>query len=409
MRAFTPLEEKNQKYLVNKGVEFTQVQITSVGINKGILDATIPMRTYFLEHGIHNYDSQKFSPAYKVMIPTYDLHFEKIVETNTSMYRANHRGDPRMWFGKKVKQYAKPDDIYIIIAYEHELYIINHTQIDIEECCETSIVNPIKEFIEEITCVQSDIALELLTKLRAYHGQWIPSDINADTAIGRKVETLLGIPMNSSKKPDYKGIELKSFRDKRPSVRKNMFTKVPEWEFSRLKGVREIASIYGYPAHVPFKMYHNTLQYQKPNSQHLNLNITKGNTLLAIEEGALILSSNNELKYKTINDVAVWRLTELHKELLKKHNETFWIEVHSQMQSGREYFKFIEVEHTRHPVFSQFDTLIERGAITVDLLLGRGIDRYTGKRIKKAGDTVSFKIKKNSTGLLFPNPVKYTL
>lgn len=38
--------------------------------------------------------------------------------------------------------------------------------------------------------------------------------LQADTAIGRTLETLLGININSSKQPDYKGIELKAFRDK---------------------------------------------------------------------------------------------------------------------------------------------------------------------------------------------------
>ena len=50
----------------------------------------------------------------------------------------------------------------------------------------------------------------------------IPALLQADTAIGRTLETLLGIDINSSKKPDYKGIELKSYRDKKGN-RKNLF------------------------------------------------------------------------------------------------------------------------------------------------------------------------------------------
>lgn len=45
--------------------------------------------------------------------------------------------------------------------------------------------------------------------------------------------------------------------------------------------------------------------------------------------------------------------------------------------------------------------------ITVDLLLGRPkVDAITGKP-KKGGDAVSFKIKKNAAGLLFPDSVTY--
>jgi hypothetical protein len=53
----------------------------------------------------------------------------------------------------------------------------------------------------------------------------VPAMLKADTAIGRTLETLLGIDINSSKKPDYKGIELKSYREKRGN-RKNLFAQV---------------------------------------------------------------------------------------------------------------------------------------------------------------------------------------
>lgn len=216
--------------------------------------------------------------------------------------------------------------------------------------------------------------------------------------------------MNASRKPDYKGIELKSFRDKRPNVRKNLFCRVPDWELSHLKSGQDIANKYGYPSNVPFRSYRNTLVYQRPNSQSLDLNITKENTLLAIEEGIIRESANNGNVYKKIADVAVWKMLSLHQALLEKHKETFWIEVHSELYDNKEYFQFQKVEHTRNPMVSQFDSLIERGLITVDLLLGRGIDHMTGKRIKKSGgDSVSFKINKNSTSLLFPESVEYWL
>lgn len=55
MRDFTRFEEKNLAYLVDRNINFTLVQITATGLKKGILDATAPMRTYFLENGIHSY------------------------------------------------------------------------------------------------------------------------------------------------------------------------------------------------------------------------------------------------------------------------------------------------------------------------------------------------------------------
>ena len=45
-----------------------------------------------------------------------------------------------------------------------------------------------------------------------YPKGFVPSimNIRADTAVGRTLETALGIPINSAKEPDYRGIELKS-------------------------------------------------------------------------------------------------------------------------------------------------------------------------------------------------------
>lgn len=99
----------------------------------------------------------------------------------------------------------------------------------------------------------------------------------------------------------------------------------------------------------------------------------------------------------------------LHKCLLLKHHETFWIEVDSRINEfGKEQFRFNKIEHTRNPIVSQFDVLLEQSMITVDLLLGRPkVDIISGKK-KKGEDAVSFKIKKSAAGLLFPNSVIYS-
>ena len=62
-----------------------------------------------------------------------------------------------------------------------------------------------------------------------------------DTGVGFTLETLLGISANSSKSPDYKGIEIKSGRKRsQKSGRTTVFSQVPNWQISRLKGSKEI-------------------------------------------------------------------------------------------------------------------------------------------------------------------------
>lgn len=67
MRPFTAFEQENLKFLVNHNVKFTQVEITPTGLGKGILDSTAPMRAYFIEEGVHNYEEQLQGQEHKVM------------------------------------------------------------------------------------------------------------------------------------------------------------------------------------------------------------------------------------------------------------------------------------------------------------------------------------------------------
>ena len=405
MRPFTPFEKRNMEYLVNKNVKFTQVQITATGLKKSILDATTPMRTYFKENKVHDYALQNKGQDNKVIIKTYILTEYKEIETQTSLYRPETKdGDPRLWI-YRLKETTEADDIHAIIApTPTSLFVINLTKVDIVKCCESSLVNPIQDLISVFYHSSNLISNELLAILRSYENQWIDTDLRADTAIGRQVEALLGIDMNASKLPDYKGIELKSFRSQRPSIKKNLFCKVPDWDLSHLKSGAEIVDKYGYMSG-GIKSYRNTLYCKAPNSQNLRLNMNYPDDLLEIEEDKII----GENQYKKIADVAVWRLQTLHECLLTKHHETFWIEVDTRIgDQGQEQFMFNKIEHTRNPIVSQFDILLEQSMITVDLLLGRPkVDLETGKP-KKGGDAVSFKIKKSAAGLLFPNSIIYT-
>ena len=218
----------------------------------------------------------------------------------------------------------------------------------------------------------------------------VPAMLNADTAVGRTLETLLGIDINSSKKPDYKGIELKSYRDSRGN-RKNLFAQVPEWNLSKFKSSAEILDNFGYNRGEDFKLY-CTVSSLVRNSQGLMLKID-GNTRQLLENSD---KSN-------IGDFVVWGLETLHKRLLEKHNETFWIAADSKIVDGKEFFQYKKVEHTKKPIVSQFDILLEQGIITLDHLIKR---KVTGSVVEKGP---IFKIKPNSLDLLFPPSQSYSL
>ncbi len=73
------------------------------------------------------------------------------------------------------------------------------------------------------------------------------------------------------------------------------------------------------------------------------------------------------------------------------------------MIDGLEHFQFKKAEHTKKPIVSQFDILIEQGMITLDHLIKRNID---GKVSEKGP---IFKIKPNALNLLFPPSEIYNL
>lgn len=389
MRPFTPFEERNMAFLVNHNMDFTLVQITSTGLKKSIMDATAPMRTYFYEKGIHNYEDQPQGQSHKQLVKTLILDGEKSKETTTSLYRPNtKKGDPRLWISG-LRDFTKADDIHAIWAFDSTLHVINITMCDIERVFESSSDSHLKELIKEFCSSKSIISQELLKFFTDHSNEWFKSEVTADTGIGRTIETMLGIPQNSNKTPDYKGIELKSHRDKRSSTKNVLFTQTPNWDLSKLKSGREIVALYGYDSGNGKKTYQNTVRCNHPNSQGLGLNLE-------------LVKEWLELKHygKRIEDVAVWALRNLHSRLNEKHHETFWITVENEIQDGVEYFKYRSIEHTKNPIISQFDILLDQGFITVDLLLGRPSGH---------GDTYSFKIKKKGMPLLFPQSITYNL
>lgn len=391
MRQLSTVEINRIQLLTENSVELTLIEPTKTGLGKSIMDATGPVRNYLKEKLVHDYDNQLQGQPYKVFVNSYLIDAATLIPSTASLYRpVSKKGDPRIWF-KSLPSYVNANDILGIIVFEYELYVLNITQVDIEKLLKNKIVNPLQDLVTQIKSISNYIADELLGLLRkvAKMGP-VPAMLKADTAIGRTLEKLLGIDINSSKKPDYKGIEIKSFRDERGN-RKNLFAQVPDWSLSKFKSSAEILNNFGYSRGTDYKLY-CTVSTLVRNSQGLKLNMnTKINQLL-------------ENSDKTgIGDFIVWSLETLHKRLLEKHNETFWIAADSLQIEGVEHFQYKKVEHTRKPMVSQFDVLLEQGIITLDHLIKRAA---TGKVVEKGP---LFKIKPTALSLLFPPSKIYNL
>jgi len=391
MRQLTEVEIERLKLLTEKSVEVTLIEPTSTGLEKSIMDATGSVRVYLKDKNVHDYETQNQGHESKIQVNSYLISPEGLINSVASLYRPNtKKGDPRIWF-KGLGAYAKANDILAIIAYDNGLYVANVTRLDLEKLINGISNNPLKELVNEISSLSREVAEELLSLLRRIAVQGaVPAMLQADTAIGRTLETLLSIDINSSKQPDYKGIELKSFRDKRGN-RKNLFAQVPDWEASKFKSSAEILNEFGYQRGDDFKLY-CTVSAIVRNSQGLKLK-------LDTDVRQLIETSDKA----TVGDFVVWGLETLHKRLLEKHNETFWVATDTTIVDGKEHFIYKKVEHTKKPIVSQFDILLEQGIITLDHLIKR---TSAGKVVEKGP---LFKIKPNSLNLLFPPSQSYDL
>jgi hypothetical protein len=391
MRQLTTLEINRIKLLTEKSVELCLIEPTGTGLEKSIMDATGSVRTYLKANNIHDFELQKQGQESKIQITSYLISSDSLVNSVASLYRPNtKKGDPRIWF-KGLGSYSKSNDILGIIAFEGNLYVLNITQLDLHKLIESKISNPLQDLVNEINQISNEVAEELLILLNKIAAKGpVPAMLQADTAIGRTLETLLGIDINSSKKPDYKGIELKSYRDKRGN-RKNLFAQVPDWNLSKFKSSAEILNAFGYSRGDDFKLY-CTVSTLVRNSQGLKLKMDS-------EISQLIENSDKS----SVGDFVVWGLETLHKRLLEKHNETFWIAADSVTIGGKEHFQYKKVEHTKKPIVSQFDILLEQGIITLDHLIKR---KSTGSVVEKGP---IFKIKPNALDLLFPPSQSYSL
>lgn len=391
MRQLTEIEIDRIKILTENSVELCLIEPTETGLQKSIMDATGSVRNFLKAKNIHDFALQNQGQESKIQISSKLINSSNLENSISSLYRPNTKnGDPRIWF-KGLGNYSKANDILGIIEFEQILYVLNITQIDLLKLLNSSTTNPLKELVNEINHISNEVADELLILLNKISSRGlVPAMLKADTAIGRTLETLLGIDINSSKKPDYKGIELKSYRDKKGN-RKNLFAQVPDWKLSKFKSSAEILDNFGYNRGDDFKLY-CTVSALVRNSQGLTLKMdSKINQLLENSDKS------------DIGDFIAWNLETLHNRLLEKHNETFWIAADSIMIDNLEHFQFKKVEHTKKPIVTQFDILLEQGIITLDHLIKR---KPTGSVVEKGP---IFKIKPNSLDLLFPPSQSYHL
>jgi MvaI/BcnI restriction endonuclease family len=392
MRLLQGIELKNLSTLVESGLPFGLIEITQTGLSKGILDATLPFRDFLESEGVHDYSLQGQGPDSKIVLPALLLQPDgNFLVSGASLYRPlTKKGDPRIWFSN-LKKLAEPGSVFCFIWHGNGFVGLNLRSVNLEEIINTK--NDFSNTFSDLFNIRHSVHQELLSLMQEISEKgWIKGIRTGTTAVGHLMETELGIPANSSKNPDYKGIEIKSSAAKAKSGgRVNLFAKVATWPISPMKSSGQILKNFGYERGPDFKLY-CTVSATNTNSQGLSFRYDEKSALLSEV-------STNPL----IPIVANWEEAILIRELANKHAETFWVKAKSQKRSDGVYFRYESVTHTKNPLLTQFIPLILSGDITMDHLIKKNA---SGKTSEKGP---LFKIQAQKMSLLFPEPKYYNL
>lgn len=358
VRPLSSFESKNLAILNDAGVVSSLVFVTATALQKSILDATAPVRALLRDTGIHDYAVQEQGQENKRVLEALLLEDEAAISLRMTMYRPNTKdGDPRMWFSK-LSAYCDPDDVLAVFPIQSKVHVVNLSRVKLQHDVGQSVAT---KFFADLRSKSSVVAVELLERLRQLANSGpLRADFLADNAVGVSVETALGIARNSSRLPDYKGIELKSGRSQllARKTRASLFACVPDWSISACRSSAEILDRFGYDRGKQFKLY-CTLSTRKPNSQGLQLEVQDVPRYL------------KEVSSTRPHDVAIWKLQRLEERLLEKHKETFWVKARAERKGSLELFHLLSVVHTRTPNVPQLERMLADGTVTVDHLIKR--------------------------------------
>lgn len=347
------------------------ISLTETMLKKGIIDAIEPFRNLLKRTGLHDYQRQGQGLEHKATLETRILTEKQVVSATTSLYRpVTKLGDPRFWIYGLGHHCSPGTQLAVTVGASGQLLVVVLTVQDW-----TSTRRFLDQGLGGFAGARSSATTnpyldELIDRLRRLAaGPALPGLVDADTGVGRTLEHALGIPMNSSKDPDYKGIELK-FARQRPVARRNrsnLFAQVPDWDISPCSSSRAILECFGYQRSGAFKLY--TEVGYRPNSLGLHLKHDAVNAV--IEERSV---------RDDVPIVARWRMANLAKRLHEKHAETAWVEVASTRVAGIEHFKPVRMLYTSAPRFDVFHLLVGNGLITMDHLI-----KQTGTKVNEKG------------------------
>ncbi len=384
---------------------------SSTGLDKSILDAHGSLRLLMAKSAFHDYSKQGQGDTNKVFRPSAVFDGQSAYAYDLSLYRPDAKdGDPRFWpsilkkgrvsfplsignlgEGPSFAKICVPDDLYAAIVVEGVFVMLRLKASALALLSEDNTVSPVGEgavagFRKWVLGARSNadrkkatgqkvseghfsytqadndefVVREIVEKLQGYAGRFVESRGSGDMGVGKTVEWMLGIEANSSKDPDYQGIEIKSARTGQAKNKlTTLFSKTPDRKLSLMKPYDVVVN-FGRPDEETgrHQVYATVGPVKSPR------NTTGFYTV--ISDNGLFFELRN-LSAQT--PLFVWPLDSLRSALLKKHRRTMWVSVDARKVGGREEFQVIGCKLTGSPNFESFLDLIREGKITIDLTM----------------------------------------
>ncbi|UTW54619.1 MvaI/BcnI family restriction endonuclease [Kordiimonas sp. SCSIO 12610] len=371
------------------GVEFALLVPTVTAMKKSIIDATRGFRSFLEITDLHFYGKQLQGPDNKVLLPLKMFSGNYEVDKMASLYRpVTKNGDPRIWF-YGLKAIANHNNLLAMIKYNDGIALFNCSSRKTWD----GLIDPdsdIRNFIRATKEKQNEIKQELLFKLKdiAKLG-FVKAVGHGPKAVGETLESLLGIAANSSKKPDYKGIEIKSgnaSKSGNTTKLKTIISMAPDWKRSNVSNAVDLLSSHAYMSDGRLSLAF-TMHSQQPNTKNWQLTVDiEGDILWAgkpVESDAEIL---------------FWDMQKLMDRMRVKHRMTAWVSAKKKVENGATYFKYEKVTFTDNPPISQVPYRLADGTLKVDLTM------HLKENGKARDHGYLFRVQEKDHHLMFPQP-----
>lgn len=344
-----------------RGIRVGFIVPTQTGLNKSILDAHESLRAFFKANEVHDYQAQYQGSENKRLIPTLLVSGDETIETQTSLYRPiTKSGDPRLWI-YKLSNYAREGDLLAIAPSDKGLLVVNCSNSNLH-----ALLAPTHDLLGQLFPSRdtfiSPTAAELLDKLEGIARRgYLRTLRKGDTGVGYTLETFLGIDANSSKKPDYKGIEIKAGRAGGASKQATVFAQVPNWKASELKGSKALLAKHGrHNEKKNRKQLFHEISCSKPNSYGLQLLLSD-----SWEQLYQIYWRQNDTAESLLEKDVVWFMDSLMSRIDEKHTNTVWVTAQVRGRGENESFWYNKVNYTTGVDSSALPILLESGQMTV--------------------------------------------